>query len=198
VTGAGTGAGIGEDEDEGEDEGAVAVEGRAAGEAPVEVRWQPVAAPSAGADARVPRLDTVRAGSGPAAAIVDLPALEPGAWRWSTRPLAEAGAAGGPDGAAAPSPAAPDPAAAPAAASAPVPNEREGRVMVEAATDELRWPRDTLLLQHDRGGDAAAAGHDPGAIPRFAPPLRTVPWLWLFVLLALSAEWILRRRLGLR
>ncbi|MBT8337566.1 MAG: VWA domain-containing protein [Gemmatimonadetes bacterium] len=66
-----------------------------------------------------------------------------------------------------------------------------GRLEIEAHTDELRWPRDTTLL----AASAAPARADLGPSGR---PLRTSPWPYLLLLVLLSAEWILRRRAGLR
>jgi hypothetical protein len=66
-----------------------------------------------------------------------------------------------------------------------------GRLEVEAHTDELRWPRDTTLV----ASAGPSAGEDLGPPGR---PLRTSPWPYLLILVLLSAEWILRRRAGLR
>ncbi len=66
-----------------------------------------------------------------------------------------------------------------------------GRLEVEAHTDELRWPRDTTLVAL---GDAASPLSRAGG----GRPLRTSPWPYLVLLSLLSAEWILRRRSGLR
>lgn len=65
-----------------------------------------------------------------------------------------------------------------------------GRLPVDEADDELRWPRDTLLL---RGVEAHQA-----RLASARPPLRTAPWPWLLVMVLLAAEWIVRRRIGLR
>ena len=66
-----------------------------------------------------------------------------------------------------------------------------GRIEAESHTDEFRWPRDTTLLT---AGPSSTSGS------RAAPgrPLRTSPWPYLLLLVLLSAEWILRRRSGLR
>lgn len=66
-----------------------------------------------------------------------------------------------------------------------------GRLEVEGHTDELRWPRDTTLVGL---GDASPPVRRAGA----GRPLRTMPWPYLMLLILLSAEWILRRRSGLR
>jgi hypothetical protein len=69
--------------------------------------------------------------------------------------------------------------------------EHRGRFDVEARTLEmLPVPR----------APAAEAGPDGGAIARGAGggPLRTTPWPYLLLLTALCAEWIGRRRVGLR
>lgn len=67
----------------------------------------------------------------------------------------------------------------------------EGRVEVESHTDEFRWARDTTLPGWEgRGGEASPA--DAGR------PLRTASWPWMLLILFLAAEWILRRRSGLR
>lgn len=66
-----------------------------------------------------------------------------------------------------------------------------GRLELETHTDEFRWPRDTLLAGWD-GGAGAVRAADAGR------PLRTTPWPWLLILGLLAAEWILRRRSGLR
>ncbi|MEQ9569088.1 MAG: hypothetical protein RLN75_02770, partial [Longimicrobiales bacterium] len=66
-----------------------------------------------------------------------------------------------------------------------------GRLELESHTDEFRWPRDTALTAWDSGSDAVRAA-GPGR------PLRTSPWPYLLLLALLSAEWILRRRSGLR
>jgi hypothetical protein len=65
-----------------------------------------------------------------------------------------------------------------------------GVLVAEEWTDELRWPRDTLLAAGVRGG--------PGAVAAAAAPLRTTPWPWLLAIALLCVEWILRRRWGLR
>lgn len=66
-----------------------------------------------------------------------------------------------------------------------------GRLELESHTDEFRWPRDTTLTAWDPGSDAVRTA-GPGR------PLRTSPWPYLLLLGLLSAEWILRRRSGLR
>lgn len=75
---------------------------------------------------------------------------------------------------------------------APIEGEGEwgGVLVVEEWSDELRWPRDALVL----------AGAPPAASTAGASgvPLRTTPWPWLAVIALLCAEWILRRRRGLR
>lgn len=65
-----------------------------------------------------------------------------------------------------------------------------GVLVSEAWTDELRWPRDTLVL----AGTPGAAGATAGVVT----PLRTSPWPWLVAIFLLCLEWILRRRWGLR
>ncbi len=66
-----------------------------------------------------------------------------------------------------------------------------GRLELESHTDEFRWPRDTRLLAEGTGaGRTQTAGT--------GRPLRTSPWPYLILLGLLSAEWILRRRSGLR
>ncbi|WP_405285506.1 hypothetical protein V3331_07860 [Gaopeijia maritima] len=66
-----------------------------------------------------------------------------------------------------------------------------GRLELERHTDEFRWPRDTTLLAWETGGAGVRAA-DVGR------PLRTSPWPWLLLIGLLAAEWILRRRSGLR
>lgn len=66
-----------------------------------------------------------------------------------------------------------------------------GRLELERHTDEFRWPRDTTLL----AWQATGAGVRSADVGR---PLRTSPWPWLVLILLLAAEWILRRRRGLR
>ncbi|MDP2955780.1 MAG: hypothetical protein Q8N53_05115 [Longimicrobiales bacterium] len=67
----------------------------------------------------------------------------------------------------------------------------EGRVDVEARSEEMLppavAPRPAAVA--DRGPRAAGSG---------GRPLRTSPWPYLLVLLLLSAEWVGRRRAGLR
>ena len=67
----------------------------------------------------------------------------------------------------------------------------EGRLDVERWTSDLRHPRDTLLARSGGSGEVERAG-DGGR------PLRTHPLPYLLVLALLSAEWIGRRRKGLR
>jgi hypothetical protein len=67
----------------------------------------------------------------------------------------------------------------------------EGSLEVEDWSGDLRHPRDTLLARDDAAGAVEAAG-------RSGRPLRTHPLPWLLVLGALCAEWIGRRRRGLR
>jgi hypothetical protein len=66
-----------------------------------------------------------------------------------------------------------------------------GRIEAESHTDEFRWPRDTTLLT--AGPVSTSAGRAP-----LGRPLRTSPWPYLILLALLSAEWIFRRRSGLR
>lgn len=66
-----------------------------------------------------------------------------------------------------------------------------GRLELESHTDEFRWPRDTALTAWSAGPEAVRTA-GPGR------PLRTSPWPYLLLLALLSAEWILRRRSGLR
>ena len=67
--------------------------------------------------------------------------------------------------------------------------ERDGRLVAERWTDDLLVPRDARLDElRSTATPVFAAGR----------PLRASPWPWLLVVLMLSAEWIVRRRTGLR
>jgi hypothetical protein len=66
-----------------------------------------------------------------------------------------------------------------------------GRIEAESHTDEFRWPRDTTLL-------TAGAATPTSRRAASGRPLRTSPWPYLLLLVLLSAEWIFRRRSGLR
>lgn len=113
-----------------------------------------------------PTVDTVEVGAEGRAAR---PAPAVGTARWEVRTVID------------PSAPAPDAPAGP----------WSGILVAEEWTDELRWPRDTLL----------AAGVAPSAALRPATggiPLRTTPWPWLLAIALLCTEWVLRRRWGLR
>lgn len=66
-----------------------------------------------------------------------------------------------------------------------------GRFDVEARTDEL-LPRPSRPEAPTRERAAGLMGEGGGS------PLRTSPWVYLVILVLLSAEWIGRRRAGLR
>jgi len=67
----------------------------------------------------------------------------------------------------------------------------EGRLDVEARSEEMLPPAvaPRPLVVPDLGPRAAGPG---------GHPMRTSPWPYLLVLLLLSAEWVGRRRAGLR
>jgi len=69
-----------------------------------------------------------------------------------------------------------------------------GRFDVEARTEEMlpaRWSPDTT----EGSGAARAASETAPGSPR---PLHTLPWPYLAILVLLCAEWVGRRRVGLR
>lgn len=68
----------------------------------------------------------------------------------------------------------------------------EGRLDVEAWTPDLMYPRDTVLASPGDGASSRTRHRAPGR------PLRTHPLPYILVLVLLSAEWIGRRRKGLR
>jgi hypothetical protein len=71
--------------------------------------------------------------------------------------------------------------------------EASGEVTVDAYTAEFTRPAVTPeALQ------AAAVGVGPDRSERPGRPLHTVPWPYLLIVLLLAAEWVLRRRWGLR
>ena len=96
------------------------------------------------------------------AGLAQAPALQAGVWAWQAHVLAAGDSA----------------------------RTWRGRLPVDEADDELRWPRDTLLLKGVEARQARMASA--------RPPLRTSPWPWLVVMVLLAAEWLVRRRIGLR
>jgi hypothetical protein len=65
-----------------------------------------------------------------------------------------------------------------------------GRFDVAATTEEM-LPTPEVPVAASGGGASAAPA-------RAGTPLRTTPWPYLLVLLLLCAEWVARRRAGLR
>jgi hypothetical protein len=74
--------------------------------------------------------------------------------------------------------------------------EAEGWLTVEAYSPELARPRLDLTVLHELPAAIRDAG--PPAEPRAGRPLHASPLPYLLLVLLLSAEWILRRRWGLR
>lgn len=119
------------------------------------------------------RTDTLRTD---AVGRTALPVPAPGVVRWQVTRLDAPGTA----------------ATAGETQAGPEPGPWSGLLVVEAWTDELRWPRDTLLAAGVAGVRSAAAATAPGV------PFRATPWPWLVAVLLLCSEWVLRRRWGLR
>lgn len=152
----------------GQAEGQAAGAVEAAAEAAVEIVWTDRAS---GVTVRV---DTIPTGAGPLATVPGFDRRT--AVDWSARVIGDGSEGATTSGA--------TPAATPAAS---------GTMVVQPDGTEMRPPRDTALV-----GDVAAIVRSARPAVTAGTLLRDTPWPWLLLVFLLSAEWIGRRRAGLR
>jgi len=84
-------------------------------------------------------------------------------------------------------------AAVPGADSSEAGRSASGALVVQEGGEEMRAARDVSLVD-----DVAALSSSRRAGAGAGVPLRDTPWAWMSIVLLLSAEWIGRRRSGLR